>query len=223
VSWIRRTWEAPPFRDRHDAGRKLAEALSEYADRSGVIVLGLPRGGVPVAHEVAKALGAPMDIFMVRKLGMPGREEFALGAIASGGVQVLNEDAIEELNVSDSTVAKIAAAEQAELERREMTLREGAVAEPVEGRLVILVDDGIATGASMRAAMRALRAQGAAELIVATPVAAPQTCEMLADEADAIVCVRTPEPFLAVGPWYENFDQVTDDEVRALLRDRAGS
>ena len=223
MSWIRRTWEAPPFRDRHDAGRKLAEALSEYADRSGVIVLGLPRGGVPVAHEVAKALGAPMDIFMVRKLGMPGREEFALGAIASGGVQVLNEDAIEELNVSDSTVAKIAAAEQAELERREMTLREGAVAEPVEGRLVILVDDGIATGASMRAAMRALRAQGAAELIVATPVAAPQTCEMLADEADAIVCVRTPEPFLAVGPWYENFDQVTDDEVRALLRDRAGS
>jgi putative phosphoribosyl transferase len=205
------------FRDRADAGRQLGDALRDYAGRPGLIVLGLPRGGVPVAFEVATALDAPLDIFLVRKLGVPGREELAMGAIASGGVRVMNERVVNELELTDDTIASVAASEQRELKRRELEFRGDQAAEPVEGRIVILVDDGLATGASMRAAVTALRAQTVGELVVAVPIASPEVCASFEHDVDAIVCARTPEPFLAVGVWYEDFTQTTDDEVRALL------
>jgi putative phosphoribosyl transferase len=209
------------FKDRRDAGKQLAQELSAYAGRSDVIVLALPRGGVPVAYEVACALNAPLDIFIVRKLGLPGHEELAIGAIASGGVRVLNEDIVRALNIPGSVIDSIARRELQELERRERTYRGNRPPPEVRGRTVILVDDGLATGASMRAAVAALRAQNPARIVVAVPTAAPETCEAFESEVDEIVCAMTPEPFYGVGRWYEDFSQTTDEEVRALLEEAA--
>ena len=209
------------FRDRADAGRQLAVQLDDYAGRPAVLVLGLARGGVPVALEVARALEAPLDVFLVRKLGVPGHEELALGAIASGGTRVLNEGVIRSLGISQETIAEVAANEQRELERRERLYRDGGVPAPVAGRTVIVVDDGLATGASMRAAALALGEQGAEEVVVAVPVAPAETCAAFEEEFDRIVCLRTPEVFYAVGVWYEDFSEVSDEEVRDLLRGAA--
>jgi predicted phosphoribosyltransferase len=206
-----------PFRDRREAGRLLATKLAVYANRPDVLVLALPRGGVPVAYEVARALGAPLDVFLVRKLGVPGHEELAMGAIASGGVRVLNEQLVRALGIPDRVIAAAAAEEQRELERRERLYRGDRPAPDVRGRTVILVDDGLATGASMLAAVQALRRQGAAHIVVAVPVASPDTCAALRPEVDDIICAATPEPFHAVGLWYQDFSQTTDDEVRDLL------
>jgi len=182
-----------------------------------VLVLALPRGGVPVAWEVARAIGAPLDVLVVRKLGVPGHEELALGAIASGGTRVLNEDVTRALGLGEEAVARAAAAESAELERRERLYRGSRAPAPVEGRVVILVDDGLATGATMRAAVLAVRARGAARIVVAVPVAAAETCEELRADVDQVVCALTPERFVAVGAWYEDFRATSDEEVRALL------
>jgi predicted phosphoribosyltransferase len=206
------------FRDRADAGRQLATHLSDYAATPDLIVLGLARGGVPVAFEVARELGAPLDVFLVRKLGVPGREELAMGAIASGGVRVLNEDVVRTLDIPEETVAAVAADEQRELERREGLYRDGAQPPALAGRTSVLVDDGLATGASMLAAALALREQGAGEVVAAVPVAPPEACEAFAERVDRIVCARTPELFYAVGTWYDDFSQVTDEQVRDLLR-----
>ena len=195
----------------------LAERLAEL-NLPVDVVLALPRGGVPVAAEVAARLNVPLDVFVVRKLGVPGHEELAMGAIASGGVTVLNEDVVHMLNIPRDAIARVAASEQAELERRERTYREGRPPEPVEGRHVCLIDDGLATGASMRAAVRALRALNPRSVTVAVPVAAAETCEELRREADNVICLATPEPFVAVGLWYRNFAPTTDDEVRDILR-----
>jgi predicted phosphoribosyltransferase len=205
------------FQDRHDAGRQLAGHLQPYAGRPDVIVLALPRGGVPVGYEVARALGAPLDVFLVRKLGVPGHEELAMGAIASGGVRVLNEDVVSELRISDRWVDTVAARELAELRRREEAYRDGRPAPDVRGKVAILVDDGLATGASMRAAVGALQRLGPARVVVAVPLGAAQTCRELGQIADEVVCAETPDPFYAVGTWYRDFDQTTDDEVRELL------
>jgi len=207
------------FRNRTDAGDRLAEKLEHYASRPDVIVLALPRGGVPVGYEVARSLGAPLDVFLVRKLGVPGREELAMGAIASGGVRVLNEDVMSELQIPQQWVDVVAARELEELRRREAAYRDGRSAPDVRGKTVILVDDGLATGASMRAAVAALRKLGPARIVVAVPVGAQQTCDEFRDVADEVVCAETPDPFYAVGSWYADFDQTTDDEVRALLAD----
>jgi predicted phosphoribosyltransferase len=207
------------FRDRRDAGRVLAGLLDGYRDRPGVIVLGLPRGGVPVAYEVATALGAPLDVFIVRKLGVPGREELAMGAIASGGVMVLNPEVIA-YGVDRAEIERVTQREQRELERRERVFRGDRPPMRVAGRTVVLVDDGLATGSTMRAAVRALRQEGAGRIIVAVPVAAPSVCAEMEAEADQVVCAATPEPFRAVGLWYEDFAQTSDEEVRELL-DRA--
>ena len=208
------------FHDRTEAGRHLAERLAaEYTNRPDVIVLALPRGGVPVAYEVARALGAPLDVFLVRKLGVPGHEELAMGAIASGGVRVLNQDVVRMLNVPNEVIDRVARRELAELARRETAYRDGHPAPDVRGRVVILIDDGLATGATMRAAAEALRQLGPARVVVAVPVAAPETCDEFQQYVDEIVCLLTPEPFHAVGVWYENFEQTTDDEVRELLEE----
>jgi predicted phosphoribosyltransferase len=195
----------------------LAVRLAGYAKRPDVIVLALPRGGVPVAYEVAQALDAPLDVFLVRKLGVPGHEEFALGAIASGGVRVINQDAVRGLRIPPATIDAIAAREQQELERRERLYRGDRPAPDVRGRTVILVDDGLATGATMSAAVQALRQQGAGRIVVAVPIAPSDTCDQLREVVDDIVCAVTPAPFHAVGLWYEDFSQTTDDEVRDLL------
>jgi putative phosphoribosyl transferase len=205
------------FRDRSDAGRRLAAQLTRYAGRPDVLVLALPRGGVPVAFEVAQALGAPLDVFLVRKLGMPGHEEFAIGAIASGGVRVVNEDTLRDYGISAQQVDAVAEAEQRELERRERQYRGPRPFPSVAGRTVILIDDGLATGSTMRAAVRALREEGPARIVVAVPTAPPETCADLRALVDDVVCLMTPEPFYAVGLWYEDFAQTTDDEVRELL------
>ena len=205
------------FRDRTDAGRQLAAKLAAYADRSDVLVLALPRGGVPVAFEVARELHAPLDVFLVRKLGVPGHEELAMGAIASGGVRVLNEDVVRMLRISDDVIDAVGAEERQELERRERTYRGNRPAPDVRGRTVILVDDGLATGSTMRAAIAALRQQRPARIVVAVPVGAPETCAEFQGEADEAVCARTPEPFYAVGLWYGDFSQTTDEEVHDLL------
>jgi predicted phosphoribosyltransferase len=205
------------FRDRAEAGRFLARRLGKYARRDDVVVLGLPRGGVPVAYEVACALGAPLEIFLVRKLGVPGHEELAMGAIASGGVRVLNEEVVRTLGIDAGSIERAAADEGEELRRREELYRGGAVPLDLRGRTAILVDDGLATGSTMRAAAQAVRALGPERVVVAVPVAAESTCEELAREADEVVCPRTPDPFFAVGIWYDDFGQTTDDEVRALL------
>jgi putative phosphoribosyl transferase len=205
------------FRDRTEAGRILADKLAAYADRADVLVLALPRGGVPVAWEVAQALHAPLDVFLVRKLGLPGQEELAMGAIASGGTRVLNEDVVSKLNVPEEVIDAVAAEEQQELNRREHDYRDGRPPPDVRGRIVILVDDGLATGSTMRAAVAALRRQGPARIVVAVPVGAAETCAELQHEADEAICVQTPQPFYAVGAWYDNFSQTTDEEVRDLL------
>jgi predicted phosphoribosyltransferase len=205
------------FRDRIEAGKRLAEDLADYADRPDVLVLALPRGGVPVAFEVAQALHAPLDIFLVRKLGVPGHEELAMGAIATGGVRVLNEDVIRGLRIPTEVIDAVSAQELRELERREHAYRGDRPPPDVKGKTVILVDDGLATGSTMRAAVAALRQQGPARIVVAVPVSAPQTCDEYRMGADEIVCAVTPEPFHAVGLWYRDFSQTTDEEVRELL------
>ncbi len=204
------------YRDRREAGRVLGERLAPLADQQDILVLGLPRGGVPVAWEVARRLGAPVDVFVVRKLGFPGHEELAMGAIASGGVRVLNPDAIA-YGVTRDDIERVTEKERRELERRERLFRGDRPPVRVAGRTVILVDDGLATGSTMRAAVRALRQQQAARIIVAVPIAAPSTCAEMEKEADEVVCAATPEPFRAVGLWYEDFTQTTDEEVRELL------
>ena len=204
------------FRNRRDAGRFLAKRLARYAGQPGVLVLALPRGGVPVAYEVARALGAPLDLFLVRKLGLPGHEELAMGAIASGGVQVLNERVVSQ-GIPGHIIQQVARNERRELERRERAYRGNRPPPEIRGHTVILVDDGLATGATMRAAAEALRRLGPSRLVVAVPVAAPETCEEFRGEVDEIVCGRTPEPFQAVGLWYDDFSQTTDEEVRDLL------
>ena len=206
------------FRDRTEAGQLLAERLTDYAGRPDVLVLALPRGGVPVAYEVARALVAPLDVFVVRKLGVPGHEELAMGAIASGGEYVLNDDVVEALRIPRHVIEAVSARELRELERRERAYRGDRPAPKVRGRTVILVDDGLATGATMRAAVHALRRLGPARIVVAVPTAAPSTCEEFRHEADECVCNITPEPFHGVGLWYEDFSQTTDDEVRDLLK-----
>jgi predicted phosphoribosyltransferase len=205
------------FRDRRDAGRFLAGKLMTYADRPDVLVLALPRGGVPVAYEVARALHAPLDVFLVRKLGLPGHEELAMGAIASGGVRVLNDDVLRALHIPEDVVETVAAAEQQELKRRERIYRGDRLAPDARGRTIILIDDGLATGSTMRAAVAALRRQGPARIVVAVPVGAPETCAEFQDEADEAICGQTPEPFYAVGLWYRDFSQTTDEEVHDLL------
>ena len=195
----------------------LPTKLAAYANRPDVIVLALPRGGVPVAYEVARALNAPLDIFLVRKLGVPGYEELAMGAIATGGVRVLNDQLVGGLRIPDYIVDEVAASEQQELARRERLYRGDRPAPDVRGRTVILVDDGLATGATMLAAVKALRQQQPARIVVAVPTASPETCEQLRAEVDDIICAITPEPFHAVGLWYEDFSQTTDEEVRDLL------
>jgi predicted phosphoribosyltransferase len=205
------------YADRREAGRELGDLLRQYADRADVAVLALPRGGVPVAYEVAKALAAPLDVFLVRKLGTPGHRELAMGAIASGGIRVLNEDVVQYLGITREQIDAVAREEQQELERREAAYRRDRPLLPLEGRVVVLVDDGLATGSTMRAAVRAVRQQHPSRVIVAVPVGARETCAELRETADEVVCARTPEPFSAVGQWYLNFDQTTDDEVRTLL------
>jgi putative phosphoribosyl transferase len=205
------------FHDRTEAGQILADKLASYANRPDVLVLALPRGGVPVGHEVAQALHAPLDVFLVRKLGLPGQEELAMGAIASGGTRVLNEEVVSKLDIPEEVIDAVAAEEQQELNRREHDYRAGRPPPDVRGRTIILVDDGLATGSTMRAAVAALRQQGPARIVVAVPVGAPETCAELQHEADEVVCAETPEPFYAVGAWYKNFSQTTDEEVRELL------
>jgi predicted phosphoribosyltransferase len=206
-----------PYRNRKEAGAYLAEHLAAYRDRDDVIVLALPRGGVPVAYEVARALPAPLDVFIVRKIGLPGAEEFAVGAIASGGVRLLDEDLIERYGVSRAAVDAVIADEERELERRERQYRGDRELPDLTGKTVILVDDGLATGSTMRAAVAALRREGAARIVVAVPVASPETCQLLEHEVDDIVCAVTPQPFYAVGLWYADFAQTSDREVHELL------
>src|SRR5215210_2593523 len=210
------------YRDRTEAGKRLAERLTDYADRPDVLVLALPRGGVPVAYEVARALQAPLDVFLVRKLGVPGHEELAMGAIATGGVRVLNDDVVDYMSIRGEVIDAVAADELRELERRERAYRGDRPAPDVRGKTVILVDDGLATGSTMRAAAAALRQQQPARIVVAVPVSAPQTCDEYRMGVDEIVCAVTPEPFQAVGLWYKDFSQTTDDEVRDLLARSTG-
>jgi putative phosphoribosyl transferase len=205
------------YRDRSDAGRKLAGALSKYVGRNDVLVLGLPRGGVPVAYEVAQSLRAPLDVFIVRKLGVPSQPELAMGAVATGGVRVLNDEVVRQLKIPAPVIDRVAAAEQLEIERRERSYREGRPAPRLEGKIVILIDDGLATGSTMRAAARAVRTQRPARTIIAVPLSASVTVELLRGDADEMVCLTTPEPFFAVGQWYEDFDQTSDREVQDLL------
>jgi predicted phosphoribosyltransferase len=205
------------FRDRRDAGRRLAAELSDYADQSDVLVLALPRGGVPVAYEVARALHAPLDVFMVRKLGVPGYEELAMGAIATGGLRVLDQELLRMLDIPPDVIERVTAIETSELERRERQYRGDRPPPDVRGRTVILIDDGLATGSTMRAAIAALKKEGAKRIVVAVPVAPPETCEALRAQVDDVVCAVTPEPFRAVGLWYGDFSQTTDEEVRDLL------
>ena len=205
------------YRDRIDAGKQLAARLSHYANRDYVLVLALPRGGVPVAYEVAKALHAPLDIFLVRKLGVPGHEELAMGAISTGGVRVINADVVDYLRIPARAVDAVVDTELRELERRERLYR-GSRAEPdVSGKTLILVDDGLATGSTMRAAVEALRQQNPARIVIAVPVSAPETCDEYRMGVDEIICAQTPEPFMGVGMWYRDFSQTTDEEVREIL------
>jgi len=205
------------FADRAEAGRKLAAELREYAGREDVVVLALPRGGVPVAFEVARELRTPLDVFVVRKLGLPAEPELAMGAIASGGARVLNDEVVQAAGIPPETIEAVAAREREELARREQLYRGERPSLTVEGKTVILVDDGVATGSTMRVAVQALRRQRPAQIVVAVPVAPPQTCNELRGEADDVVCTRTPEPFIAIGVWYEDFPQTSDGEIRDLL------
>jgi putative phosphoribosyl transferase len=211
-----------PFRDRTEAGRILAETLREYANLDEVVVLALPRGGVPVGFEVAKALKAPLDVFVVRKLGLPGQQELAMGAIASGEARVLNRELIRAVGIPAEVVEQVTQEEQRELERREREYRDGRPPVDVRGRTIILVDDGLATGSSMRVAVVALKQKEPAQVIVAVPVAPRESCAELEAVADRVVCAVTPEPFGGVGQWYGDFSQTSDEEVRGLLK-RAAS
>jgi putative phosphoribosyl transferase len=213
--------ETTRFRDRVEAGRLLAERLQAYAGRADVIVLALPRGGVPVGSEVAKALGAPLGVFVVRKLGVPGHEELAMGAIASGGVILLDEGLVRRLGLGQEELARTVQTELRELQRREQAYTGGRDPPNVEGKTVILVDDGLATGSTMQAAALAVRRLNPARTVVAVPVASPETCDDFRDVVDETVCVRTPRPFRAVGLWYDDFSQTSDDEVRRLLAEAA--
>jgi len=206
------------FKDRADAGRKLAARLTRYADQDNVLVLALPRGGVPVAYEVAKELKAPLDVFLVRKLGVPGHEELAMGAIASGGVRVVNEELVNYLGIPDQVIDGIAAVEQRELERRGIAYRDDRPPPDVKDRIVILIDDGLATGSTMRAAALSLRLQKPRRIVVAVPVSSPETCDEFRSEVDEIVCAFTPQNLQGVGLWYEDFSQTSDEEVRELLK-----
>ena len=206
------------FRNRQEAGQLLGTALRHYAGRPNLLVLALPRGGVPVGHEVSKALHAPLDVMLVRKLGVPGHEELAMGAIATGGVRIVSEDVVEALQIPDRVIATVAAAEAQELERRERTYREGRAEPDVRGQTVILVDDGLATGATMRAAAAALQTMGVGRVVAAVPVAPAESCEALRKVVDEVVCLVMPERFVAVGSWYEDFSETSDEAVRELLR-----
>ena len=221
VPWMSTSDLDRPFANRREAGRDLVKKLQSYRGRSDVVVLALPRGGVPVAFEIAEALDAPLDIFVVRKLGMPGHPEFAIGAIASGDIRVLSEDVIRWYRIPDHAIETVARQERAELERREREYRAGRPLTDLRDRTVILVDDGLATGSTMRAAVQAVRAHRPRRVVVAVPVGAPETCEAFADITDETICARTPEPFSAVGLWYRNFSQTTDQEVRDLLQQHA--
>ncbi len=209
--------DASRFEDRHDAGRRLAESLMHHAGREDVVVLGLPRGGVPVAFEVARALGVPLDVFLVRKLGVPGHEELAMGAIASGGVRVFNDDVLAATRVPAGAVEAVVARELERLQEQERAYRGDRPPVDVRGKVAILVDDGLATGATMRAAIEALGGRGAGAIVVAVPTAPGETCEAFRAEVDEVVCARTPEPFMAVGLWYRDFTPVGDQEVAELL------
>jgi len=206
------------FHDRIDAGRQLAQALHAYKNKPDAIVLALPRGGVPVAYEIAHALHLPLDLMLVRKLGVPGHEELAMGAIANGNIQVLNEDIVQGLNIPESIIADVSAAEHAELERRNKAYRHGEPPPKLEAHTVILVDDGCATGANMRAAVQAVAKQRAARIVVAVPVASESAYETLREIADEVVCLDIPEPFLGVGRFYYDFSQTSDAEVKMLLK-----
>ncbi|HEY9609411.1 phosphoribosyltransferase [Allocoleopsis sp.] len=206
------------LKDRRAAGQHLAGKLAAYANRPDVLVLALPRGGVPVAFEVAQALNTPLDVFLVRKLGVPGQEELAMGAIASGGVRVLNQDVVEAIHISEAIINQVAAKEEQELKRREHLYRNDRPVPNVHESIVILVDDGLATGATMRAAVKALRQQQPARLVVAVPISSPESCHELEAEVDEIICAMTPCPFHSVGYWYDNFSQTTDEEVQDLLK-----
>jgi len=205
------------FKNRKDAGLKLAEKLTEYAGRDDVLILALPRDGIPVAYEVAEKLNAPLDVFFVRKLGVPGQEELAMGAIASNCVRVLNESTIAYLNISEGVINRVAEREQHELELREKAYRDNFPAPEVRGKTVILIDDGLATGATMRAAAIALKQQNPQKLVIAVPVSSAETCAEFRDKVDAIICATTPRPFYGVGMWYHDFSQTTDEEVSVLL------
>jgi putative phosphoribosyl transferase len=206
-----------PIKDRTVAAQALAQALESYRDREDVVVLGLPRGGVPVAYQVAEHLNARLDLMLVRKLGTPGQEELAMGAIASGGIRVLNENVVSPLRISVEAIEQVAAEEKRELERREQAYRGDRPRPDITRKCVVLVDDGVATGATMRAAIGALRQQNPARVIVAVPVAPPDTVEMLRSEADEVICLATPEPFIAISKWYADFAQVSDEDVKQLL------
>ena len=205
------------FQNRTEAGRRLAAALGRYAGRNDVLVLGLPRGGVPVAFEIASALDAPLDVFIVRKLGLPGHEEFGIGAIAHGGMRIVDDSVLRAYGVDADTLDRITSRELRELERREQLYRDGRPFPAIENRIVILVDDGLATGSTMRAAVAALREKHPREIVVAVPVGARETCASMATLADEVVCLETPDPFYAVGLWYVNFEQTEDQEVHELL------
>jgi predicted phosphoribosyltransferase len=209
-----------PYPNRTVAGQTLASRLTSYSGRPDTLILALPRGGVPVAHEIARALHLPLDVFVVRKVGVPGYEELAMGAIASGGVRVMNDDLVQHLGLQSVAVTRAIARASDVLSQREQAYRGNRPAPAVRGRTVILVDDGLATGATMQAAVKALRVQGAGRIVVAVPVASPDVCETIGDEVDEIICTEMPEPFHAVGLWYDDFSQTTDDEVRALLEKR---
>jgi len=206
------------FRNRSEAGHLLAGALERYKDRPDVLVLALPRGGVPVAYEVAITLNAQLDVFIVRKLGVPGHEELAMGAIASGGIRAINASIVQHLSIPQSVIDAVAAREGEELQRREQLYRGSKGPLNITNRTIILVDDGLATGSTMKAAVTALRAQNPARIVVAVPIAPSETCNELQHEADEVICAVTPEPFYAVGQWYENFEQTTDAEVTELIR-----
>jgi predicted phosphoribosyltransferase len=217
VGWV--ADQPVPFNDRREAGAELAQRLEHLKGRRDVVVLALPRGGVPVAYEVARALRAPLDVFVVRKLGLPGHREYAIGAIASGGVRILNEDAVRSHGIPAHVIEAIAREEEAELRRRERLYRDTLPPLDLHGKLVVLVDDGLATGSTMRAAVEAIRKHGPARIVVAVPVGAPDTCREFAGIADEVACSRTPEPFSAVGQWYHDFSETSDDQVRTLLHE----
>jgi putative phosphoribosyl transferase len=211
------------FQNRYDAGRQLARRLDHLAGRDDLIVLALPRGGVPVASEVARALGAPLDVLIVRKIGTPGREELAVGAIASGGVIVVNEEIADQLGITPGEIRDLAVPEQIELARRQRIYRDDRPFPDLHDKVVVLVDDGLATGSTMRAAVQAVRKLGPARIVVAVPVGAGETCSRLRKAADEVVCVEEPEPFFAVGNWYDDFDQTSDAEVRELLEENSNA